>query len=440
MDVSIEKRGALGRRLKITVPLSEVETRVARRIRRLGRTVRMDGFRAGKVPERVLRQRYGKSVFQEVASDVIEASYLQALADHKLVLAGEPDFSNTRVLSGQDLHFVVDIEVYPEFELAPLDAEKLEKQVAEVTDDDVARVIELSRLRNAKWRPVQRCPQKGDRVRVHIGEKIAAFNVDENGELPVSMDASGIEGDFASQLLKCKPGDSRKIRIKFPRDYPDTRWAGKKLKFRVEARAVEESVLPDLDQEFFRRCGVEEGGLDRLKELFREGMQYELTKKLRRNMKEQVMDLLMRRHDVALPPVLVQRETARMRAETIEQLGLDEEKAAELDDRSFREHAERNIKLGIIMRKIAEAQKLEVDSREFEASLGQIAAQHEDAEAVERYYRSDRQARSKLTGLILEEKVFRWVLDQVRLEDTKCTFDEVVRSEGYGEGRKSGGA
>ena len=428
MNVSVEKTGVLGRRLKFIVPLDEVETQVAKRIRRLGRTVRMDGFRVGKVPGKVLRQRYGKSVFQQVASGVIAMSYQQALADHKLVPAGEPDFNNTKVLPGQDLHFIVDIEVYPEFELASLDQEKLEKLVAEVTDDDVVRMIDLSRLRNAKWQPVQRSSRQGDRVRVHIDEKIAGFNIDENGELLVSMDASGIEGDFASQLLKCKPGDNRKIKMKFGKDYPDAQWAGKKLKFRVDVRAVEESILPDLDQEFFRQCGVEEGGLDKLKELFREGMQHELTKKLRQDMKSKVMDLLVGKHDVALPSTLVRHETGRMRAEMVERLELDEEKAAQLDDQSFKNHAERNVKLGIIMRKIAEVRKLEVDSREFEAGLEQIAAGYEDIETVRQYYRSDPQARSKLTGLMLEEKVFRWVLSQVRLEEKKGTFDEVVRS------------
>lgn len=424
----------MGRRLKFVVPLDEMEARVARRMRQLGRTVRMDGFRAGRVPEKVLRKRYGESVFQQIASSVIETGYQQALAEHRLVPVGEPDFGDTRVLPGQDLHFVVDIEVYPEFELAPLDGEKIEKPVVEITEDDVARMIDRSRLHNAKWQPVQRCPQQGDRVRVHLAEPVAVFNVDENGELLVSMDAASVEGDFAEQLQKCKPGDNRKIRIKFPKDYPDTEWAGKKLKFRIAVRAVEESILPELDQAFFQQCGVEEGGLDRLKELFREGMQHELEKKLRQNMKDNVMDLLVRRNDIALPPALVQSEIERMRAGMVEQLRLDEEQAAKLDEQSLQRQAKRNVKLGIIMRKVADTRELEVGNREFEAGLEQIAARYEDAETVRQHYRSDPLARSKLTGLILEEKVFQWVLDQVQLEETSGTFEEAVRPPGYATG------
>ena len=186
----------------------------------------------------------------------------------------------------------------------------------------------------------------------------------------------------------------------------DTEWAGKKLKFRIAVRAVEESILPELDQAFFQQCGVEEGGLDRLKELFREGMQHELEKKLRQNMKDNVMDLLVRRNDIALPPALVQSEIERMRAGMVEQLRLDEEQAAKLDEQSLQRQAKTQRKTRYNHAQVADTRELEVGNREFEAGLEQIAARYEDAETVRQHYRSDPLARSKLTGLILEEKVF----------------------------------
>ncbi len=428
MDVSVETTGNLGRRLKFTVLAGEVEKRVADRLRRMKKTVRLDGFRPGKVPEKVLEERFGERVFHEVASEIIESSYQQAVTERGLIPAGQPDFKDANILRGRDIQFTADIELYPEFEPASLTKAKVEKPLAEVRDSDVDDMVERLRLRHAEWRAVQRPVQDGDRVRVHLEEQAELFNTDDNGDLLLSVGAAGVAGDFAAQLLRAGCGDTKKIKLKFPKDYPQTELAGKKVKLRVEVRAVEESILPPLGQDFFERCGVKEGGLEALKKMLKEGMEHELKGRLEKNFKDNVLDVLLEKNKIDVPRVMVQREIDRMRNEVAARFSIKEKADAPADD-LFREPATRRVKLGLIMNKIAERDRLDVSEQEFEARLDRMTGAYEDADAVRQHYRSNRQARAGLIGLVLEDKVFQRLLEQLQIEEKPCNFKDVMDSE-----------
>ena len=429
MDVSVETTGALSRRLEFTIPVGDVEALFSARLQRMRKTVRLDGFRPGKVPISVVRERFGLRVFREVASELMESSYRRAVAEHGLTPAGEPDFNVAEIQPGQDVQFTVDVELYPEFTPAPLQGVKVEKPVAEIRDADVDEMIRRLRLGRAEWRPVTRAAQDGDRVRIHFKKKVEVFDIDDRDELALILgSASGIAGELAQQLLKSKCGDVKKIKLRIPKDYPLTGSAGKKLKFKVEVREIEESVLPPLDQDFFKRCGVEEGGLEALKKVLKEGMEYELKGKLQSSLRKRVLDVLLERNEIEAPERMVRRETERIKSDMIARLG-GEGDPPELRDDLLKEQALRRVKLGIIMNKIAELNEIDVEEPEFEAEVEKAVAAYADPEAAARHYRTDRRARSALVGAMLEEKVFRWVLEQVRIEEKTCTFKEVMSSE-----------
>ncbi len=428
MDVSVETTGNLGRRLKFIVSSAEVDEQVRARLQKMKKTVRLDGFRPGKVPLKVIQERFGRRVFDEVASEVMESSYQRAVVDHGLAPAGYPDFKDTSILPGQDIKFTADIELYPEFELAPLKKVTVEKLVSEVQVGDLDDMVERLRLQHADWRTVQRAAQDGDLVRVRLEQKVEAFNTDDNGDLVLTIGASGVAGDFGRQLIKASCGDTKKIKIKFPKDYPQTALAGRKIKFRAEVREVKESVLAALDRSFFERCGVKEGGLEALKEMLKEGMEYELKNKLQSNFKKKVLNVLLEKHKIEAPQVIIRHEVERMRNDAAERFG-DKENIDKLDDALFSKQAERHVKLRLIMNKIAERNEFDVSPREFEARLDDIAAAYEDADAVRRHYRNDRHARGALIGLILEDKVFQWTLDQINIEEKTCNFKDAMHSE-----------
>ena len=428
MNVSVEKTGNLGRRLKFTVPSDEVQKHVAARLQKMTKTARLDGFRPGKVPVKVIRERFGASVFQEVALEVMESSYHRAVTEHQLTPAGQPDFKDTDIQPGKDIRFTAEIELYPEFKPASLTREKVEKPVAEVDDGDVDDMINRLRLRNAEWRTVERPCRAGDRARVYFDEKVEIFRTDENDELTVTVEedaTGGIERQFSSQLLKAAAGDSCKIKLKLPKDYPQAEFAGRKFKFKVEVREVLESVLPPVDEKFFEQCGVKEGGLDALRDMLKEGMAYELRNKLDDSFRKNVMDVLLKKNKVEVPQAMVQREIDRMRKGMAERFG-GEEGVSKLGDELFRDQAVRHVKLGLIMNKIAESNQLEISESEFEARLDRMVAGYEDADAARRHYRHDQQARSSLLAMALEDKVFQWVTEQVQAVEKPCGFKDIM--------------
>lgn len=433
MDVSIETTGSLSRRFRISIPAADVESQVAARLNKMTRTVRLDGFRPGKVPLSVVRKRFGSRVLREVVAEVVELSYRRALKERGLTPAGGADIDISEVVPGEDIRFTADVELYPEFTPAPLKGVKVEKLVSEVLDADVDETVGRLRLKYADWRPVDRAAQEGDRVRVYFRKKPEVFEADDKGEQTLVLrSVPGIAGEFATQLLKSKPGAVKKIKLNVPEDYPLAGSAGKKLKFKVEVREVAESVLPPLDQDFFKRCGVEEGGLEALKKMFREGMEHELESKLRSSLRSRMLDLLLERNDVEAPETMVRREADKMRKETVARLG-SEEDAAKVRDGLFREQALRRVKLGLIMNKIAQANDLSVKKREFEAAVGKAVSIYEDPEAAAQHYRTDPQAYAALAGAILEDKVMQWALEQVQIEEKPCSFKELMLAEAVRE-------
>ena len=429
MDVSIETTGNLSRRLKFAIPAIDVEKLVATRIQKMGKTFRLNGFRRGKVPKKVIQERFGKQIFHEVAVEVIESSYQQAIAEHGLVPAGQVDFKDTNIAPGQDISFVAEIELYPEFEPASLTGIKIERLVAEVRDSDVVEMVEKVRLQNAEWQSVQRQVQEGDRVRVLFEEDVEVFNTDKQGELVLTIGTLGIDGQFSNQLLKANCGDRKKIKIKFPKDYPRADLAKKKIKFWVKVQEIEESILPVLDQAFFEKCGVKEGGLVKLKEILKEGMEYELKNKIDADLKNKVLDILLQKNNIEAPRTMVKSEIERMRADAIARLGIKEndDSGSELGDELFKDQATRRVKLGLIMSKVAESKGLDVGNQEFESRLNQMVEAYEDADAVRKYYRDPQQGRAKLTALILEDKVFQWVLSQLQIEEKNQDFKDVMQ-------------
>ena len=426
MDVAVEKTGRLGRRLKVTVPVAEVEKEVAARLQKMARTARLDGFRPGKVPLKEIRKRFGEKVFREVSPEMIEQGYRQAVADHQLSPAGMPDFKDTTVLPGQDIRFTAEIELYPEFTPAPLDKVKIEKMVAAVRESDIDDMIERLRLRHAEWRVVQRPVRDGDRVRVHLQGSVDAFETDDNGELVLVLGGEGLSGEFGAQLLKASCGDTRKIKLRLPGDYPKTALAGRKIKFKADVRKIEESLLPPVDQDFFDKCGIKEGGLPALRDMLKEGMKHELKSKLDSRFKSKVLDLLIEKNKFEVPQVMVRSEIDRMRKDMAQRLGTEQD-TDKLGDELFKEQAVRHVKLGLIMNKIAECNQLDVSEQDFEAKLEQVAAAYEDGDAVRRHYRSDQQARSTMAAMTLEEKVLKWVIDQLRVEEKTGTFNNAMQ-------------
>lgn len=459
MDFSVETAGPLGRKLRIRVAAEEVQGQVEKRLHKLCKSVRLDGFRPGKAPLHIVEQRFGGKVFSEVASDLMKSNTTEVLQKELLKPAGYPRFEEVRAEPGRDLEFTASIEVYPEFEAAPMENAVIEKPLAEVTVADVDNMVERVRKNRADWQPVSRPARAGDRLTLDFGHadkgageggegagsgdaarqdigdtarQGAGEGVDESGgegagkgassghphEVTVELGAPGAPAGFNEQLTGACAGDSRRV--------PLPTGDGGAAEREVAVCAVEEPVVPALDEAFFRACGVESGDLEGLRAMLREGMENELRARLAQLLKQRVMAALLEHNEFDVPAVMVEQEIGTMRAEAVSRLRMKEEDAARLPADLFRDEALRRVRLGLLLHRYAEQHGIRADRASFEARLDQLAASYEDPESVKNHYRGNERMRRAVEALAIEDQVVARVLETAQVSEKTCSFDEIV--------------
>ncbi|MDD9807248.1 MAG: trigger factor [Gammaproteobacteria bacterium] len=456
MDFSVETAGPLGRKLRIRVAAEEVRGQVEKRLRKLCKSVRLDGFRPGKAPLRIVEQRFGGRVFSEVASDLMQSNYTEVLQKELLKPAGYPRFEEVRAEPGRDLEFTASIEVYPEFEAAPMESAVIEKPVAGVTAADVEQMVERVRKNRADWKTVSRPARAGDRLTLNFGRagegggddsagggedaggggegvggagENAAAGADAAGqgapsdrpeEVTVELGASGVPSAFNEDLAGVCAGDRRRVRV--------PTGDGGEAEREVAVHAVEEPVLPALDEAFFSACGVQSGGLDGLRAMLREGMENELRARLAQLLKQRVMAALLEHNEFDVPAVMVEQEIATMRKEAASRFRMKEEDGARLPAELFRDEALRRVRLGLLLHRYAEQHDIRADRASFEARLDELAASYEDPESVKNHYRGNERMRRAVEALAVEDQVVARVLEAAQVSEKTCSFDEIVHS------------
>ena len=428
MSVSIKTTGKLGRQINCVLPAGEVQTSFDKRLLKIGKRLRIDGFRPGKVPLAVVRERHGTHAFRELISEIIEDTYRKTISEHQLHPVGQPKIDNIKAQPGNDLEFSASIEVWPEFEPQLLDGVTIEKLIAQVKDDDVDDMVMQLRRSQAEWKVVERPVEKGDRVKVKFDkEKYAHAFAAQDNELTVVVGDLQVIEDFDMQLIGADLGKKTKVKVQFPDDCPENKLAGKKKSFKVIVQQIEECLLPNLDQTFFDKYEIHEGGLEQLKKTLREGMEYQLKNKLKSNLKEAVISALIEKNPIDLPQVLVEEEITLMKKQMAEQLKLSDDKLKELKDDLFLERAQRHVHFFLIMNRVAEQKQLQISEQAFEAKIDEVASAYEDPEAVKPHYRNDPNMRMSLRAMLLEEEVIQQALKSAMVNEKPGCFRDVIR-------------
>lgn len=427
MQVSVEATGNLERKMTIQVPPERVETEVDNRLKSLAKRVRLDGFRPGKVPLKVVRQRYGAGVYQEVLSEVLQESYREAVQQEGLEPAGNPSIEPQSVESGQPIEFVASFQVFPEVEVADFSDAKIERPVAEIGDEDIDRVIDSLREQNKEWAEVKRKAKKGDRITLDFVGSIDGeeFEGGKAEDFQVEVGAGRLIEDFEKQLKGVKTGEEPTIDVTFPDDYPAENLKGKTAQFALTIKKVEGPKLPEVDEEFAKKFGIEDGSVEKLRADVRSNMERELNQALKGKVKNQVMELIIERHGFDLPDALVKSEINRLREEAEKRFG-GAQQTQPLPDSLFEEEAKRRVRLGLALRAIIDQKGFEVDAERVERDLEDMAATYEDPEEVKQYYRSNPQAKSNLESLVLEDQVVDWIVDQAKVTEKKTSFQDVM--------------
>jgi trigger factor len=429
MQISIETMSGLERRLTISVPSEAFEEKISRRLGEAAGRVRIPGFRPGKVPMKEVRRRYGPAVRAEVAGELMQSSFFDAIRQEELAPAGQPNLEVVKMEPGNDFEFTATFEVFPSVELVNLSKVTVKRPEAGITDADVDEMIERLREQRKTWEPVERPAAEGDQVTVDFEGRIDG-EVFEGGK---AEDATFVIGsgqmidDFDAGVRGMAAGGGGEFSATFPEDYRAEQLAGKTVTFSVVVKTVAEPRLPEVDEEFFRQFGIEEGGMEAFRTDVRSNMQRELDAAVRRQLKTQVMDQLFELHDVLLPRALVKNEVGNLRQQMLQQFQMyGSGGGPELPDELFWKQAERRVTVGLVVNEIVSSAGIEVSPEKVREHVEQLAEGYAEPQQVINWYYGNPEQLQQIEMSVLEEQVVDHVLEKAQVEVLPGSYQDVL--------------
>jgi len=431
MQVSVETVSTLERRVKVVVPAAKIEQDVQARIVKAARTIRMDGFRPGKVPMSLIQKRYGESIRQEALGEIIRDSFYEAVTQEGINPAGFPSIEEVSDKSGEDMTFTALVEVYPELVLSNFADIKVERPVVDIGEADLDEMIENLRKQRATFEESAEAAADGDKVTLDFAGSIdgEAFDGGTSTNFELALGSGRMIPGFETGIVGIKAGEVRDINVTFPSDYQAENLRDKAAVFKITAHKVSKAVLPELDDTFLAAFGVKDGGVEKFREDVRKNMTRELKQAVKNKVKTQVMDALLANNTVEAPKALVGNEINRQREAMFKQFG----GKAKIDpnmlpDDLFREQAQRSVALGLLISQIIKDKTVEVDQARVKAVIEEVAESYETPEEVVSYYYSNREQLAQVEAMVLEDQVVDTVLAQAQVTDAPARYTEIVRT------------
>lgn len=432
--VSVESTQGLERRMKVDVPAERVESEIDKRLKDMSRRAKIKGFRPGKAPMKVIRQQYGAQVREDVVSEMVRESWVQAVTERKLRPVGNPRIESHTASQSEGVSFTAVFEVFPEIDVQGHEGIEVEQPVAEIAAEDVDAMIEKLRAQRGHWHLVEREARTGDRVTINFDGTVDGepFRGVTGNDVEVLLGEGRMLKDFESGLVGISAGEERSIEVQFPDDYGAEEVAGKTAKFKVTARKVEEPHLPDVDEDFCRSFGIEEGGVDRLRAEVEDNMREELKQRVRQDVKRQLLDKLVAANPFEIPTALLEQEIQSLREDMARRMnpGAQPGDSANLPPREpFESPARFRVALGLLIGEIVRNHEIRVDPGVVQQRLQEIGEGYGDAEAVIKIYRSNPELMSQVETSVLEDQVVDWLLERARVTDKPVGFSEFMNRE-----------
>lgn len=428
MQVSVEATSALERRMTVGVPAARIESAVDKSLQQTARRAKVPGFRPGKVPMSVIRQRYEGAARQEALGDLIQETFYEAVVEQKLNPAGAPSIEPKVFEKGKDLEYVATFEVFPEIQLASFEGIAVERPQAEVGDADVDKMLDVLRKQNTRFEAVDRAAENGDQVTIDFVGKIdgEAFAGGSAKSVPLVLGSGRMIPGFEDALVGVKAGEERVITPTFPEDYQNLDLAGKAAEFTVNVTAVAAPVLPELNDDFFALFGVKEGGLEGFRTEVRNNMERELRQAIKTKVKNQVMEGLLEANPVEVPKALVFDEVNRLRVQAVQQFG-GNIKPENLPAELFEEQAKRRVVLGLIIAEVVKQNELKPDEARVRALIEEMASAYQEPQQVMAWYLKNEKQLNEVRSVVLEEQVVDTVLAKAKVTDKSVSYEEAVK-------------
>ena len=428
-SASVESLGNLERRMTFSLPADRLESTVGGRLREIARGAKIKGFRPGKVPAKVIEQRFGQQVRAEVLDGLLRESFGNAVREQSLQIAGNPRIEPAE---GEELAYVATFEVVPDF--GDIDIAKLNvvRHTSEVKDADIDAMIENLRLQRRTWNPVERAAQEGDAVELETfstvdGERLPAEGAERGATV---VGSAAMFPAIEAALVGMKAGEEKTVEVEFPASWRVPQFAGRKVDVTVKATKVSEPVLPEVDEGFIKSFGIKSGDAEQFRKDIRSNLERELKGALMTRLRREVGEQLIAEYaSVEMPPRLVENEARDMARQAAEQARRQGRKV-ELPDNaheSFMEAARKRVLVGLLVGEVARRNELKLDPKRVSETLNLIASTYEEPQQVIELYRQDQQLMQGLQGRVMEEQVIDWIAERAQHTEQPMSFSEAIR-------------
>lgn len=437
MQVSIQTTSGLERRLTIGVPAERVDSEVSARLKKASGNVRLDGFRPGKVPMRVLKQRFGDGIRQEVLGEVMSQSFSEAVVQENIKPAGQPQIEPKTIEEGKDLEYIATFEVFPDVEVKDFSSVEIEKLTAEVADSDVDNMIDTFRKQQATWEAVERAAANEDQVNIdYAGTKDGeAFEGGSAEASDLVLGSGSMVPGFEDGIVGMKAGEEKVIAVTFPEDYHSEDLKGAAVEFKIKVNSVNEQKLAELNEELFAKYGVSDGGEDKFRTDVKENMARELANAAKAKVKNQVMDGILALYpDMQIPQALAKQEIGVLRGQMMQQFGgMEQNQSLDLEsllpDDMFNDQAERRVRLGLVLNEVITAEGIKADADKVKETIEGFAATYEDPQEVINFYYGNQQQLQQVESMVIEDMVVDHILAKAKVSEKASSYDEVLAPE-----------
>ncbi|MEH6471941.1 MAG: trigger factor [Halopseudomonas sp.] len=430
MQVSVETTSSLERQMTVTVPASRIEDDVNSRLKQTARTARIDGFRPGKVPMKVLKRRYGPGVRQEVMGEVIQSSFYEAVTQEKLKPAGGPSIEPKQAGEGEDFQYVATFEVYPEIELTDYSTTEISKEVSEIVESDVDEMIETLRKQQSGWNDVERAAEDGDRVNIDF-EGFKGDEAFEGGKADAHelvLGSNTMIPGFEAGLIGKAAGDELELNLSFPEEYHSEDLAGQAVMFKVKVNSVSAPELPEMNSEFFAKFGIDESDLEGFKVEIRKNMEREVKQALHAKLKNTVLNELVKVNQIEVPKALMDGEVDRLRQQAVQQFGGGAGiEASALPAELFTEQAKRRVAIGLLVGELIQSSELKADEDRVRSTVEEMAETYQQPQEVIDYYYGNPEQLAQVEALVLEDQVVDLLVSQATVTEVSVGYQDAIK-------------
>jgi len=427
LKIKVNSKKGLVRDIHISVPSNMIEEKRNTRFAKLSKTAKLPGFRPGKVPEKVIRRQYADQVLQEVLSDVLETTYMESIQEKNLRPAGPPKVALDQYVKDKDFSYTATIEIYPEFDLKGLDAIKVDKPHADITQKDINAMMDNLQNQKGTWEKVDRSSKGGDQLLIDFEGTIdgVAFDGGTAKDFAMQLGNGQMLPEFDESLMGVKSEETKTIELTFPDNYQKKELVGKQALFTVDVKEVRELKPAEINQNFVQSFGIKSGDQKELMDEVKSSMSKELEARINNEIRQNLMKFLKDKNAIEIPEVMIHQEAHAMQKDWMNRSGIEDPKEAPLLD-DFNEIAKDRVHLGLLVGELVQSKEIKLDPDKVKTKLDELSKTYPNPEEIRKMYEQSPQLMDQLKSLVMEDQVIDWLIERTEFQKKEMEFKELV--------------